>query len=133
MKQADREIIGLLGQIRDGASEGGGASYLVYTMLLTQSGTSAPTAAILENTLSGVPALARTGLGQYTLSLAGAFPANKWWAPDINRWDASESNYVSGEFSRLSDNALLLSVRDNGGTLSDLHDVEVPIEIRVYP
>jgi hypothetical protein len=35
------------------AAGGGGASYLVYTALLTQSGTSAPTATVLDNTLGG--------------------------------------------------------------------------------
>jgi hypothetical protein len=48
-------------------------TYKVYTAVLTQSGTNAPTANVLENTLGGTVILARVGVGEYTATLNGAF------------------------------------------------------------
>lgn len=56
---------------------GGSLGYLVYTAILSQSGEQAPEATILKNTLSGTPAWSRTGVGNYKITLAGAFTANK--------------------------------------------------------
>ena len=53
------------------------APYKVYTALLTQSGTSAPVATILQNTLGGTPVWSRSGVGTYAITLAGAFPVDK--------------------------------------------------------
>lgn len=61
-------------------SGGGGGStpsYKVYTALLTQSGTDAPVATILENTLSGIPVWTRVNTGNYTITLTGEFTTNK--------------------------------------------------------
>lgn len=55
-------------------SSGGEASYLVYTALLSQSGTDAPVATELQNTLGGEVVWTRTGVGLYVGTLAGAFP-----------------------------------------------------------
>ncbi|MFL6209247.1 MAG: hypothetical protein ACJ74W_10385 [Pyrinomonadaceae bacterium] len=57
-----------------GGSSGGGSTCTKYVALVTQSGTSAPTATVLENGLSGTPALTRNGAGDYSVTLAGAFP-----------------------------------------------------------
>ena len=58
------------------ASSGGGASYLVYTALLTQSGTSAPVATVLENTLGGTVVWTYNDVGNYSGTLTGAFTTN---------------------------------------------------------
>lgn len=55
----------------------GGSSYLVYTALLTQTGTSAPVATVLENTLGGTVVWTRESAANYIGTLAGAFPNNK--------------------------------------------------------
>lgn len=47
--------------------------YKVYTALLTQTGTNAPTAVVLENTLGGTIVWARVGTGAYSATLTGAF------------------------------------------------------------
>jgi hypothetical protein len=52
-------------------------TYKVYRALLTQTGTSAPVATVLENTLGATPTYARDGVGVYTLTSVGSFPANK--------------------------------------------------------
>lgn len=59
------------------APSGGGATPKVYRATLTQSGTDAPVANILENTLGGIPVWLRLGTGDYLMTLAGAFPLNK--------------------------------------------------------
>lgn len=46
---------------------GGGSSYLVYTAILNQSGTNAPVATILENTLDATITYARQGDGSYVI------------------------------------------------------------------
>lgn len=48
-----------------------------YVALLTQTGTSAPTATVLENGLGGTVVWARSNVGIYTATLAGAFTENK--------------------------------------------------------
>jgi hypothetical protein len=47
--------------------------YKVYTALLSQSGTNAPVATVLENTLGGVPTYQRNTQGAYQLTLSNAF------------------------------------------------------------
>ena len=49
---------------------------MVYRAILNQSGTSAPVATVLENTLGGTVIWARTNVGAYEGQLAGSFPVN---------------------------------------------------------
>ncbi len=51
--------------------------YKSYHALLSQTGTAAPTAKVLLNTLGVVPVLSRTGLGDYKITATGKFTANK--------------------------------------------------------
>ena len=51
--------------------------YKVYTALLSQTGTDAPTATVLENTLGGTIVWSRTSVGRYTGTLNNAFTLNK--------------------------------------------------------
>ena len=51
--------------------------YKVYTALLTQSGTDAPVATVLENTLGGVPVWSYISTGTYRMTLTSAFTADK--------------------------------------------------------
>ena len=50
-----------------------GVGVKVYRALLTQTGTDAPVATVLENTLGGTPVWERSTFGTYTLTLTGAF------------------------------------------------------------
>lgn len=50
-------------------------TYKKYVALLTQTGTSAPVATVLENTLSGTPVWSYVGVGVYNLELTGEFPS----------------------------------------------------------
>jgi len=49
----------------------------VHRALLTQTGTDAPTATVLQNTLCGDVVWARSAPGSYTGTLTGAFPLDK--------------------------------------------------------
>lgn len=49
----------------------------VYRAILNQSGTSAPTATVLENTLGGTPTFSRGGAGDYQMTLSLAFASAK--------------------------------------------------------
>lgn len=53
------------------------ADPLQYTALISQTGTDAPVATILKNTLGGTPVWTRAALGTYNLTLVGAFPDDK--------------------------------------------------------
>lgn len=75
----------------------------VYKALITQSGTSAPTVTVIENTLGGTVVWARTGTGVYTGTLVGAFTANKTWA--IVQSDGGSAN---PELKRTSDDVVTL-------------------------
>lgn len=59
-----------------GSLTGGGAEYLVYTALISQSGTDAPTATVLENTLGGTVVWTYNDVGNYSGTLTGAFTTN---------------------------------------------------------
>ena len=62
-----RKLTGL--QLRNGIK--------TYKAILTQTGTSAPTATVFINTLSGTPTFSYIGVGSYELTLNSEFPANK--------------------------------------------------------
>lgn len=51
--------------------------YKIYRALLNQSGTAAPVATVLENTLGGSVVWTRGGVGRYSGTLSGAFTASK--------------------------------------------------------
>jgi hypothetical protein len=72
-----------------GSLTGGGASYDVYTALITQEGTDAPEATILENTIGTITYDYITE-GEYTATCTGCFTLGK----TIVIVKASENNYT---------------------------------------
>lgn len=65
---------------------GGGSSYLVYRALLTQTGTNAPIATVLENTLGGTVVWTRIQAGTYLATLSGAFTLGKTFIRPFSDW-----------------------------------------------
>lgn len=110
---------------------GGGSSYLVYTALLSQSGTSAPTATVLENTLGGSITWVRNSTGDYSGTLTGAFVLDKTWVSCT-----LAANLIADEmfgFLRREDaNTVNLVVRNDSISHTDGFQ-GCSIEIRVYP
>ncbi len=56
---------------------GVGVQPKVYKAILNQTGTNAPVATVLVNTLGGTVVWTRSGVGTYLATLAAAFPADK--------------------------------------------------------
>jgi len=75
MGLTDRQIKRLkdIGGVRENGEIDLGVGVKAYRALLTQTGTDAPVATVLENTLGGTPVWERSTFGTYTLTLTGAF------------------------------------------------------------
>jgi len=92
--------------------------YKVYTALLTQIGTNAPVATILENTLSGTPVWSYNAVGDYQVTLVGQFIINKTTATINNGYDASTGN--NGNFATFISSADVIIVANSlNNTSSD--------------
>lgn len=102
----------------------------IYTALLTQSGTGAPTATILGTNELGSIVWTRNSTGNYTGTLTGAFTLNKTWA--ICQKGDMNGSFANGLLSSSSANSVLLTVTDNAGSSVD-NFTNMSIEIRVYP
>jgi hypothetical protein len=102
---------------------GGGASYLVYTALLTQTGTNAPVATVLENTLGGTVVWTRDDVGTYYGTLSGVFTENKTWGSPYAKTPVDQFKLYWVSVNSVS---LLTYGFDN-----QLDNT--PVEIRVYP
>ncbi|WP_295677290.1 hypothetical protein [uncultured Empedobacter sp.] len=101
--------------------------YKVYTALLSQSGTSAPVATVLENTLGGTVVWGYSSAGEYSGTLTGAFVLNKT-AVFITALGANQNIYG---ISRNGANAIAVRTRDFVGASDGILD-DTTIEIRVY-
>jgi hypothetical protein len=107
----------------------------VYRALLTQSGTDAPTAVVLENSIGAI-VWEYSSTGIYTATLSGAFTANKTGlAPVGNLTVPDVSSFAL--FSRTSANVLTLYTVSvgtfSGASPSDELLNEVLVQIYVYP
>ena len=95
--------------------------YKVYTALLTQVGTDAPTAIILENTIGAI-VWSRTTIGGYFATLSGAFTTDKTSVLITN--GSANSTYIHG--------AQVSTSNVNVITVADGQIDKATIEIRVY-
>jgi hypothetical protein len=81
----------------------------VYRALLTQTGTDAPVATVLENTLGGDVVWTRADIGVYVGTLAGAFPsASKTALPPLGVPQNVEgaTTFIIGLIERLDQDRL---------------------------
>ncbi len=111
----------------------GGASYLVYTALLTQTGTDAPVATVLDNTLGVTPSYTYVGDGLYTIECSSCFTLNKTFPITMQiNYGGGGNNLFDFTIYRQSSSIYYLQINSgeegNNGKL-----VGHPIEIRVYP
>ena len=109
-----------LGQVK------GTRPYKVYTALLNQTGTNAPVATVLENTLGGTVVWSRNASGVYYGTLSGAFINNKTFVNCSGRYIGFTPIY------RLDDNRVGLSTSVTGSTYVDNVLENNSVEIRVY-
>lgn len=112
---------------QDIADLGGGGSYLKYVALVSQTGTGAPTATVLENTLGGTVVWTRSDVGDYRATLSGVFTENK--TVIFNNLTGGFANYIFWN----STSEIAINTTDNTGTFVDDALVSTSIEIRVYP
>lgn len=113
--------------------------YKVYTAIIEQNGTNAPTVVtLLQNTLSGTPAYSYGGPGGYAITLSGEFTIGRT-AVFMESLVTDDSNtvfgFVDASPSSMSANAIALNSYDTTFTLSDdiiSASAFVAIEIRVY-
>lgn len=112
----------------------------VYRALLTQTGTDAPVATVLENTLGGTVVWSYSDVGLYVGTLNGAFLAAKTCLPPVNvtaTMDAAGNIYTSS-FYRMDDDRISFQTASadiNGDLLSVSNNVlsGAYVEILVYP
>lgn len=106
---------------------------LVYRGLLTQTGTSAPTVKVLENNLGGTLVWTYSGVGDYLVTLSGAFPdGDKVFA----RIGTSYGTEVGGQGAFYYNNANSLGLASQkNGSLSGAENgcfTDAPVEILIY-
>jgi hypothetical protein len=103
-----------------------------YKALLTQTGTNAPVATVLENTLGNL-VWARSSSGIYTATLTGAFPLLKTFAPIILDHDiegAVFGQHIS--IRRSTDDYMTVKTIDTASSVHDSYLNYTPILIEVY-
>lgn len=118
---------------RDASSLTNYGGIKVYRALLTQTGTAAPAATVLENSLGGTPTWARTGIGVYTCNTSTLFPSGKTLA----RVALHAPNIIAGatlEYATTSQIILRTTEEIGLGTETDaVLATGSNIEILVYP
>jgi hypothetical protein len=103
--------------------------YKVFTALVSQADTGAPTITILENTLSGTPVFSYDDVGEYELTLAGEFVNNKtaiFTSVIIN-------NNLARSYTAVRVSNDVIEVKSyNTGTLANTMLSGSILEIRIY-
>jgi hypothetical protein len=106
--------------------------YKVYTALLTQTSTSAPTSIVLENTLGAAGSFSYQGVGVYNYTNSGVFTSDKtiiFCTKDAN--EETPAYIIEGK--RTSDNVVQFIVKaTTTNTLTNGALSKANIEIRVY-
>ena len=102
--------------------------YTVYTAALTQAGTAAPVAAVLQNTTGGVFTWSRVNTGKYRVTVSGiTLPANKV----VIFENATNDLNLGGKITSTT----VIDVEQfssGGGGYSDVMLPGTSIEIRIY-
>lgn len=101
-----------------------------YIALLTQTGTSAPTAVVLENTLGATPTFSRTGTGAYNIITSGLFALNKTVAVASSYTQSGAMRVLSVNHANV--NTVELQTLNMAGSAVDIN-ATIPITIIVYP
>ena len=99
--------------------------YTVYTALITQTGTAAPVATVLQNTTGGTFTYARTSGGDYTVTASSSlFTADKTIV-FLNGGSAENNHDIA--WRRVSDTVIDLKTHNSDGKFTS-----GSLEIRIY-
>lgn len=102
--------------------------YKTYRAILNQTGTSAPVATVLENTVGNI-VWTRNSPGNYSATLVGTFLANKTYYPTFGTSNSFNRVYTN----RLNDDVMtIISISEDFSTYLDNELFNFPIEILVY-
>lgn len=107
-----------------------GPGYLEYVALLTQSGTDAPAATVLNNTLGGEVVWTRANAGAYYGTLQSRFTADK--TACIITFGGGAQFRAAG-LKRYDDDSVSLLSYNLDNSLADGLFATYFVEIRVYP
>jgi hypothetical protein len=106
-------------------NKNGGLPYKVYTALLTQSGTDAPVATVLENTIGNI-IWTRVNAGQYECQLIDAFVEDKTGILTTSTADGYTEAYWNNV------NTCQIITFNTSGVYTDGYLYKQLVEIRVY-
>lgn len=108
-----------------------GMPYKLYTVLLTQSGSTSPAKTILYNSVSSAVEFARIGTGTYTCTITGVDTfINAWYAITDNRFSLNTNqNYIVVN-KTASDVITIYTYK--AGVLSDGLLLDTPFEIKIF-
>jgi len=108
-----------------------------YVALLTQTGTDAPVATVLKNTLGGTIVWTYSNFGRYIGTLAGAFTANTIIDRKFNEVINEDGTYTGGKgwfLHKIDVNSVYLkSINTSEAYEDDIITVPQLIKIEVYP
>lgn len=104
--------------------------YRSYTALLTQTGTTAPTAVVLENTLGQDIVWTYTGVGTYTGTSVGTFTEQNKIGIITSQTDLSDTGVTTG--FRVSNDAIIIATLNPAGSTLDGLLSDSLVEVRVY-
>lgn len=102
----------------------------VYKALLTQTGTDAPTAEILENTLAEVPTLGYSVQGTFSITAVGKFTNKKTVLSIQNGNNASASAIYSIHY--LDSDTVIITTETLAGVGTDNILIDTAVTIEVY-
>jgi hypothetical protein len=99
-----------------------------YVAFLNQTGTNAPTATIVENTLGAIPTFSRTDVGEYFMTCPGVFTVGK----TVVFCGNSSFDHIVAVPSSVND-IYILSIYGVNNTQMDSRLTNMPIQVLVYP
>jgi len=116
--------------------------YKVFTALLTQSGTNAPIATVLENTLGNI-VWSYSSVGSYQATLTGAFTSKTFFyifseasynsVPQIYSQKIRTLTRITNDIVSIDQIGLNFTAGVYSSAGGENNFTNVPIEIRVYP
>lgn len=107
--------------------------YRSYVAKLSQSGASAPTATVMENTFTSSPTLTYISTGRYNIEITGAFTdASKTFIMIKSISGGLTNNAIKFEAIRQDNDKILIFSRNDSNLLTDSLLSNTEIEVRVY-
>jgi hypothetical protein len=111
-------------------------NYKVYTALLTQTGTDAPVATVLENTLDVELTFSYLAVGVYSVNNPNGWDRTKLWYGISGLGDSGGINVNPGRvvisIEGGNPNLLIVTYNNDYSSVIDQQLIDTPIEIRVY-